>query len=35
MRVEDPDNKQGGLKLDAAFLSRRVLAGNLEPKSLF
>jgi hypothetical protein len=35
MRVEDPDNKRGGLKLGSAFLSRRVLAGDLEPKSLF
>jgi hypothetical protein len=35
MRVEDPVNRRGGLKLGSAFLSRRVLAGDLEPKSLF
>jgi len=35
MRVEDPVNKRGGLKFGSAFLSRWVLAGDLEPKSLF
>jgi len=35
MRVEDPVNKRGGLKLGPAFLFRWVLAGDLEPKSLF
>jgi len=35
MRVEDPVNRRGGLKLGSAFLSRWVLAGDLEPKSLF
>jgi len=35
MRVEDPVNRRGGLKLAPAFLSRWVLAGDLEPKSLF
>jgi len=35
MRVEDPVNKRGGLKLSTAFLSRWILAGDLEPKSLF
>jgi hypothetical protein len=35
MRVEDPVNKRGGLKLGSAFLSRWILAGDLEPKSLF
>jgi hypothetical protein len=35
MRVEDPVNSRGGLKLGSAFLSRWILAGDLEPKSLF
>ena len=35
MRVEDPVNSRGGLNLGPAFLSRWVLAGNLEPKSCF
>jgi len=35
MRVEDPVNRRGGLKLGSAFLSRWVLAGELETKSLF
>jgi len=35
MRVEDPVNKRGGLKLGPAFLSRWILAGDLEPKSSF
>jgi hypothetical protein len=35
MRVKDPVNKLGGLKLGAAFLSRSIVAGDLEPKSLF
>jgi len=34
MRVEDPV-RRGGLKLGSAFLSRWVLAGDFEPKSLF
>jgi hypothetical protein len=35
MRVEDPDGRRGGLKPGPAFLSRRVSAGDLEPKSCF
>jgi len=35
MRVEDPDNIRGGLNIGPAFLSRWVLAGDLEPKSYF
>ncbi len=35
MRVEDPVNRRGGLNLAPAFLSRWVLAGDLEPKSYF
>jgi len=34
MRVEDPVNRRDGLKLGPAFLSRWVLAGDLEPKSM-
>jgi hypothetical protein len=35
MRVEDSVNRRSGLKLDPAFLSRWVLAGDLEQKSSF
>ena len=35
MRVEDSVNRRGGLNLGPAFLSRRSLAGKLEPKSYF
>jgi hypothetical protein len=33
--LEDPVRKRGGLKLGSAFLSRWILAGDFEPKSLF
>jgi hypothetical protein len=35
VRVEDPVNRRGGLNLGSAFLSRWLLAGDLEPKSYF
>jgi hypothetical protein len=35
MRVEDPVNRRGGLKLGPAFLSRRYSSGDLVPKSYF
>ena len=35
MRVEDPDDRRGGLKPGPAFLSRRVSSGDFEPKSYF
>ena len=33
MRVEDPVNRRDGLILGLAFLSRHVLAGDLDQKS--
>jgi hypothetical protein len=35
MRVEDPVNRRGGLKLGSDFLSRRVLAGILNQNLYF
>jgi hypothetical protein len=35
VRVEDPVNRRGRLNLGSAFLSRWLLAGDLEPKSYF
>jgi hypothetical protein len=35
MRVEDPVSRRGGLNLGSAFLSRWILAGDIEPKSYF
>ena len=35
MRVENPATSRGGLNLGPAFLSRWVIAGDLESKSYF
>ena len=35
MRIEDPVSKRGGLKLGTAFLSRWILAGDLEQNLYF